>query len=166
MEIKIGGREIPMILSSLEMLTIQEEIGCTVAQLRDEVFAVVFHPDADTEKGEQAYTIEIMKDAKKVKKMAQLIRICGNAGLEEAGQEPDLTDKWILRNIKPGRVLPYALIMMAAVNDAMRMETAETDERGPVDEVLAEENRKKEPGSSPTGESAPADSSPDSGGTK
>ena len=165
MEIIIGGRTIPLLLSTFELIEIQDAIGCTVAQLRDEVFAVVFHPDADTEKGEQAYTIEIMKDAKKVKKMAQLIRICGNAGLEEAGQEPDLTDKWVLRNIKPGRVLPYALIMMAAVNDAMRMETAEA-ENGPVEEVLAEENRQKEPGSSPTGESAPADSSPDSGGTK
>jgi hypothetical protein len=40
----------------------------------------------------------------------------------------------------------YAVAMMAAVNAAMHMESAEKDNGGPVDEVLAEENRKKEQG--------------------
>ena len=33
--------------------------------------------------------------------MAKLIRILGNAGLEEAGEAPDLTDKKVLRAMKP-----------------------------------------------------------------
>ena len=147
MEIKIGDRTIPMLLTAYELQDIQKDIGCTVGQLADEVFAIEYHPDADEEKGEQVRTIEIMKDANKIRKLGTLIRICGNAGLEEAGQEPDLTDKWIMRHIKIDMVLLYAVAMMKVINEAMRTEIAEKEaEDGPVDEILAEENRKKEPG--------------------
>jgi hypothetical protein len=146
MEIKIGNRTIPLVLTAYEMQDIQKDIGCTVGQLRDDVFAVVHHPDADTENGESEYTIELMKDAEKVRKLGTLIRIMGNAGLEEAGQEPDLTEKWIMRHMSVAKVMVYAVAMMAAVNAAMHMESAEKDNSGPVDEVLAEENRKKEQG--------------------
>ena len=152
--IRIGEREIPMLMTSYEMIAIQEEIGCTVGQLRDEVFAIEHDVETDV------YKCLIRDDREKLKKFAALVRILGNAGLEEAGEEPDLTDKWILRNIKPGMMLVYVMLVAAVVNDAMSMETSEMTE-GPVDEVLAEENRKKEPGSLHTGESAPAGSSPD-----
>lgn len=151
MEIKIGGRVIPVTLTTFEMIAIQDEIGCTVGQLRDEVFGI----EHDLETDEYKFTIMDSKD--KLKKFGTLLRILGNAGLEEAGQDPDLTDKWILRHMKPGMVMPYVLVTTAVINEAMKMETAEDKADGPVDEVLAEENRKKEPGSLPTGESAPAD---------
>lgn len=159
MEIKIGGRTIPLTLTVFEMIAIQDEIGCTVAQLRDNVFGI----EHDLETDEYRFTVA--DDREKIKKFGTLLRIMGNAGLEEAGQEPDLTDKWILRHIRPALLLPYVIAATAAINDAMKMETDEPGS-GPVDEVLAEENRKKEPGSSPTGESAPADSSPGSEQTK
>lgn len=159
MEIKIGGRTIPLTLTVFEMIAIQDEIGCTVAQLRDNVFGI----EHDLETDEYRFTVA--DDREKIKKFGMLLRIMGNAGLEEAGQEPDLTDKWILRHIRPALLLPYVIAATAAINDAMKMETDEPGS-GPVDEVLAEENRKKEPGSSPTGESAPADSSPGSEQTK
>ena len=147
MEIKIGNRTIPLVLTAYEMQDIQKDIGCTIGQLRDDVFAVVHHPDADTEKGESEYTIELMNDAGKVRKLGTLIRIMGNAGLEEAGQEPDLTDKWIMRHMSVAKVMAYAVAMMAAVNAAMHTEATEKNaDNGPVDEVLAEENRKKEQG--------------------
>ena len=146
MEIKIGKRVIPLALTSYEMQDIQKDIGCKVGQLRDDVFAVTYHPDADVEKGEQLYTVDILDDAEKIRKLGTLIRICGNAGLEEAGQEPDLTDKWVMRNIRIPMVLTYAIIMIAVVNEAMKTEMAEQQEDGPVDEILAEENRKKEQG--------------------
>jgi hypothetical protein len=153
MDIKIGDRTIPMILTVCEMAEIQEAIGCTVAQLRDEVFGLKHNLETDE------YTFGIMDDKDKIRKFGKLLRILGNAGLEEAGQAPDLTDKWILRRIKPGMLMPYVIAATAVISEAMDTEADKT-QSGPVDEVLAEENRKKEPGSSPTGESAPADSSP------
>jgi hypothetical protein len=74
------------------------------------------------------------------------VRILGNAGLEEAGQEADLTDKWVLRNMKPAMILPYVIVVLSVINDAMLMESAKEEKTGPVDEVLEEQNRKKEPG--------------------
>ena len=159
MEIKIGGRTIPMTMTSYEMLTIQDEIGCTVGQLRDNVFGV----EQNLETGE--YSFSVATDREKLKKFGTLLKILGNAGLEEAGQEPDLTDKWILRHIKPIMLMAYVVAATAVINEAMKMES-EANSDGPVDEVLAEENRKKGPGSSPTGESAPADSSPGSAETR
>ena len=138
-EIKIGGRTIPLMMSSLEMADIQEEIGCTVGQLRDDVFGL--QVDFETDK----ITFGIIEDGKKIKKFATLIRILGNAPLEESGQEPDLTDKWILRHMKPGMIRGYVLCVSAVINLAMKMETGKKQE-GPVDEVLEEENRKKEQG--------------------
>jgi len=140
--LKIGGREIPMMLSVYEALAIQEDIGCTIGEMRDQVFGI----EHDIETDEYRFTVA--KDKEKIKKLASLIRICGNAGLEEAGQEPDLTDKWILRHMSVPMILAYAIVMTAVVNEAMKTEAAEKQaESGePVDEVLAEENRKKEPG--------------------
>ena len=155
---KIGGREIPMALTVFEMIAIEDEVGCTVGQLRDQVFGIDHNLETDE------YKFTLINDKTKMKRFGSLLRIMGNAGLEEAGQEPDLTDKWILRHMKPGMVMAYVVAAMAVINDAMQMESEEKKEDGPVDEVLAEENRKKGPGSSRSGESAPADSSPDSAG--
>ena len=153
MEIRIGGREIPMTLTTFELIAIQEEIGCTIGQLQDQVFGLEKNLETDE------YKFNLAEDKERLKKFGKLIRILGNAGLEEAGQETDLTDKWILRHMKPVMIMAYVIVITAVINEAMKMESAQDD--GPVDEVLAEENRKKEPGSLPTGESAPADSSPD-----
>ena len=138
MEMTIGGRTFPLMLSSFETLTIQEEIGCTVGQLRDQVFGIVHNIETDE------YRTTMREDPEKLKKFGKLIRIMGNAGLEEAGQEPDLTDKWVLRHIRHGMIIPYMIQLSEIINDAMKMEIKEEKTDGPVDEVLEEENRKKE----------------------
>ncbi len=153
MEIKIGGRTVPMVLTVFEMVAIQEEIGCTIGQVKDEIFGLEHNLETDE------YSFSMLEDKEKLKKFGRLIRILGNAGLEEAGQTPDLTDKWVLRNIRPAMLMAYTIAVSSVLNDAMKMESAEK-EKGPVDEVLEEQNRKKEPGSLPTGESAPTDSLP------
>lgn len=145
MEIIIGKRTIPLLLTTFELIEIQKEIGCTVAQLRDEVFGV-YQDDENGPEGKPHWHFSVVTDGKKMEKLGKLIRITGNAGLEDAGQDPDLTDKWILRNIKPAMVLPIALVMMTVVNESMMMETAKKEENsGPVDVTIEEENRKKEP---------------------
>lgn len=145
MEIIIGKRTIPLLLTTFELIEIQNEIGCTVAQLRDEVFGVYQDEENGTE-GKPKWHFSVATDGKKMEKLGKLIRITGNAGLEDAGQDPDLTDKWILRNIKPAMVLPIALVMMTVVNESMMIESAKNEENsGPVDVTIEEENRKKEP---------------------
>lgn len=156
--LNIGGREIPLILSTYELADIQEEIGCTAAQMQDQVFGIERVMEDEQEKT----LFHVAENPEMMRKFAKLIRICGNAALEEKGEAPDLTDKWIMRRIKPGNIIVYALIMMGLIVDAMKTEIGSMKkDDGPVDEILEEENRKKEQGSSPTGESAPMDSSPD-----
>lgn len=145
MEINLGGRKIPLLLTTLELAEIQEDIGCTVAQLRDEVFGITEDDEPD-ENGKPVFRFGVMNDPKKIRKMGTLIRILGNAGLEEQGEEPDLTDKWVLRAMKPGLIIPMAVILIAVINEAMRQEKTEEKQSGPVDVTIEEENRKKEQG--------------------
>ena len=142
-EIIIGGRTIPLYYSAYEMVAIQEEIGCTAYQLRDEVFGIR-QADEDDPK---SIVFDVATDMQKTKKMGTLIRILGNAGLEESGQEPDLTDKWVLRNIKSGMVLVYAVVLFNVICEGNKMESAEKEETGPVDVLVEEQNAKKQPGS-------------------
>lgn len=146
--IKLRDREIPLYCSTLEMETIEEEIGCTLGQLRDEVFGLrLKDPEADPDKVEN-WIFGLYSEPEKKRKFGKLIRILGNAGLEESGAEPDLTDRWVLRGIKPGMLLIYALVVLSVTNEAQRSEVAaeEQEESGPVDELVEEENRKKAPG--------------------
>ena len=142
---KLGGREIPLYYSTYETIAIQEEIGCTAYQLKEVVFGA---EKIDEELGwePENMRLTVANDPARMKKLGTLIRILGNAGLEEEGQAPDLTDKWILRNMKPGSVLLYAVIVLAVISTGNSMEAKE-ENQGPVDEILEEENAKKQPGS-------------------
>lgn len=143
MEINLGGRKIPLLLTTLELAEIQEDIGCTVAQLRDEVFGLTEDDEPD-ENGKPVFRFGVVNDPKKIRKMGTLIRILGNAGLEEQGEEPDLTDKWVLRALPPGWIIPMAVILASVVQEAMKQEKTEEKQSGPVDVTIEEENRKKE----------------------
>lgn len=141
--IRLGQREIPLVFTTFEMIAIQEEIGCTAAQLRDEVFGLRQKDEDDPE----SWIMDCAREPKKAKKLGKLIRILGNAGLEEDGKEPDLTDKFVMRHIAPGMIVPYGLTVLAAINEGMRMETAEEKkDEGRVDMIIEEEEAKKAPG--------------------
>jgi hypothetical protein len=141
--IKIGGREIPLLYTTYELIAIQEAIGCTGHQLREEVFGI----RQENEDDPNSIVFDCVTHGEKTKNLGKLIRILGNAGLEEAGKEPDLTDKWILKHIKPGMIMMYALAAWAVVNAGNMIENTKTNEKeGPVDEVLEEQNAKKQPG--------------------
>ena len=141
--IKIGGREIPLYYSSYEMIAFQEDIGCTAFQLNEEVFGI----KRDDEDEESPVRFGVITDMEKLKKLGTLIRILGNAGLEQEGKEPDLTDKWVLRNIKPGMIMVYVIALVAVIHEGNKIESTKTEEEtGPVDEGLEEQNAKKQPG--------------------
>ena len=75
----------------------------------------------------------------------KLIRILGNAGLEETGQDPDLTDRWVMKHIRPNMIASYAVAVMYVINEGNQME-AKRENNGPVDEGLEEEEGKKQQG--------------------
>lgn len=142
-KIKLGGMEIPLLFSTFETLAIQEQIGCTGSQLKDFVFGIRKEEKDDDPDPEIHF--DILDDPKRQKMFATLICILGNAGLEDEGQEAVLTEKFVMRNIKPGNLFFYVLAVLAVVNDAYRMESAK-EQTGPVDETLEEENAKKPQG--------------------
>ena len=143
--LKIGGREIPLYYSTYETIAIQRDIGCTAFQLNEQVFGVE-KIDEEEDASLENVKLTVVNDPDKMEKLGKLIRILGNAGLEENGQEPDLTDKWVLRNMKPAMLMLYAVVMMAVITEGNIME-ARDEKKGPVDEVLQEENAKKQQGS-------------------
>lgn len=145
-EIKIGGRVVPLSYSAYEMIEIQKQIGCTAFQLKDVVFGIQKEEDENDPNAEPKVTIGVADDPERLEKMGKLITILGNAGLEEKGEEPDLTEKWVLRQMKPALIIGYAIATMAEITAGNMME-ARQEESGPVDETLEEEQAKKQPGS-------------------
>ena len=65
--------------------------------------------------------------------------------MEESGQEPDLTDKWVMRHLKPGMIMVYVIALVALIAEGNRIESIRPEE-GPVDEGLEEEMAKKPTG--------------------
>ena len=142
MDVKIGKRTIPLFYSTYEMIAIQKEIGCTAYELKEKVFGVRQTDEDDP----MSIVLDVVTDPERTMRLGTLLKILGNAGLEEAGQEPDLTDKWILRNMKPPLIMPYALAAMAVITDGNKVESPKDENEGPVDEILEEQNAKKQPG--------------------
>ena len=141
--IEIGGRKIPLLYTTCELIEIQKAIGCTGFQLKTEVFGVHLENEDDPD----SVAMDVIRNPEKIEKLCKLIRIMGNAGLEENGETADLTDKWVRRHIKPVMILPYAVMTLAEVMEGNRMESPKTEgNRGPIDEGLEEENEKKQPG--------------------
>ena len=140
--IKIGKREIPLFYSTKELIDIQREIGCTGFELKDKVFGLR-QVDEDNP---ESIVLDVVTDPERMEKLGTLIMILGTAGLEEDGQEPDLTLKWVLRNIRPAMIAIYAVTVMAVIIQGNQMEQKEEENSGPVDMILEEENAKKQPG--------------------
>ena len=136
--ITLGTREIPLVYTTYEMLTIQQEIAPLSKAIR---LVLGRDPEVDDEKdpaGNRYGSPEHLAAA------ATLIRILGNAGLEEAGEEADLTDKRVLRMLKPSELANAVSGCMDAMNEGMASEFPEKEKEGPVNVTLEKINKKKE----------------------
>ena len=134
--ITLKGREIPLIYTSWEMKQIQEEIAPM-----SEAISIILGRNRDDEKDTSNYG-----GARQLDAIGKTIKILGNAGLEEAGEVPDLTDKWVMRALKPSEVVAAVNRLMDAFNDGMASEIPEKEQDGPVDVTLEEMKKKKEAG--------------------
>jgi len=127
--IKIGDREIPLRFKMTEFAEIEEEIG-NLGEVRD----------------------LLLKGKKRIRNIAAVIRILGNAGLKHAEEPADLTDEWLLENMNPYELMAYQLAVMACMTkESESQAAAEEDKDKEVDVVLEEINRKKETVNSHTG---------------
>ena len=132
--ITLKGREIPLIYTTWEMKQIQEELGPL-----SRAISLVMGRNPDDKEDMSRYG-----SAEHLGAAAKLIRILGNAGLEEAGEAPDLSDKKVLRALKPADLITAVNACMDAMADGMKSEIPEKEEEGPVDVTLEEINKKKE----------------------
>jgi len=134
--IEIKGRKVPLIYTTFEMKLIQEEIG----QI-SRAISLVTGRNPDDEKDRSKYA-----GAEHLGAVAKMIRILGNAGLEENGEEANLTEKMILRALRPADLANVINSCMEAMNEGMRSEIPpKKDEPGQkVDVTLEEIEKKKE----------------------
>jgi len=133
MTITLKGREIPLLYTTYEMKTIQEEIAPIGRALK-----LILGRNPDDEEDMSLYGGPAHLEA-----AAKMLRILGNAGLEEAGEDPNLTDKWVMRAIRPAELAEIINACFEAMNEGMKSEIPEKEETGPVD-VTLEEMKKKE----------------------
>ena len=132
--ITIKGQQIDLLYTTYEMKKIQEEIAPLGKAIK---MLAGINPENEEDKD---YAI----GAERIGVVAKFIRIMGNAALEEAGEEPNLTEKSIMRRMKQGELREAAGACMEALSDGMESEIPEKEQKGPVDVTLEEINKKKE----------------------
>lgn len=140
--LKIGGRELPVYYSTYELIAIERQLGCTGFQIKDQVMGIRQTDEEDP----SSIVFDVVDDPVRQEKLGVLITILCNAGLEMEGKKPDVTAKWVLRHMKPGMVLFYAMGVMTVIQEGNDMTEQEEENEGPVDVLLEEENAKKQQG--------------------
>lgn len=118
-EVRIGGRVIPLRYNMRTQLLVEEELGTDFYELQN----------------------KLNKDKKSTKVTIGAIRIMGNEGLKAAGEAPDLTDEWLIDHMSPAKIMDYRLAAMAALVAGWYMETDNSYEE--KQDVVLNEIRKK-----------------------
>ncbi len=130
--ITLKGREIPLVYTTYEMKQVQEEIAPI-----GKVISLVLGRNPEDKTDTSGFG-----SAEHLKAAAALIRILGNAGLEEAGEAADLTEKKIMRALSPIEFPAAVQACMEAMTEGMASEYPEEEKTGPVD-VTLEDLKKK-----------------------
>lgn len=144
--ITLKGREIPLLYTTYEMKMIQEEIAPVNQTIRLIMGRTREEPPAAFDEDGKEIPVDDSQygSAEHLEAVAKAVKILGNAGLEEAGEAPDLTEKWIMRAVKPVRMPEIANACMDAMTEGMKSELPDKEDDGPVD-VTLQEMKKKEP---------------------
>ena len=130
----LKGREIPLLYTVFEMKEIQEDL-CPLGELFYRLLG---------SNGEDPEDRSGFGGPDHLSAVAKLVRIMGNAGLEEAGENPDLTEKKIMRAMKPAQITDVVKACSEVIREALESEVPETDSDEPKDVVLEKLNKKKE----------------------
>lgn len=138
-KLTLGKREIPLLYTVLELKQAQEEIA-PIHRLP----SLLTGRNPDDEKDASWFA-----GAEHLNALGKMIRIMGNAGLEEAGEKPDLTDRGVMRAMKPSQLTTYVNACMDAMAEGMMSEIPDTKD-GPVDVTLEEIKKNDSQDGSPT----------------
>lgn len=133
--ITLKGRVIPLLYTTYEMKEVQEKVGPL-----HEVMDRLLGRNPEDEKDISGFGKTDHLDT-----AAKMIMILGNAGLEENGEEPDLTEKKVLRALKPTELADAVVLCADAIADGMSSEIPNKVKPGKVDVTLEEIEKKKEP---------------------
>lgn len=133
--IVLKGREYPLLYTTLEMKTIQERIASPLAK----AVRLCTGRNPEDENDTEWFGSDRHLDA-----LAKLIVIMAEAAAEEAGGDCDLTEKKVLRAMRPTEIGDAINACMAAFADGMHSEIEPKEEKGPVDVTLEQMNKKKE----------------------
>lgn len=133
-KVTLKGREIPLLYTTYEMKLIGEQIAPIQKAIR-----LMMGQNPEDEKDTSLYG-----SAQQIETIGKMICILGNAGLEEAGEDPDLTEKKVLRILRPAELGDTVNSVIDALNEGMLSEIPEKKKDGPVDVTLEEMNKKKE----------------------
>ena len=131
--ITLKGREIPLLYTTYEMKELQEQFG-SLSEFDYKLLGKNKDDPEDTSKYGGTEQLDTVAGA---------LRILGNAGLEDAGEDANLTDKWILRALRPAQLIDAVKAIMTALQEGNRSEIPEKKQTGPVD-VTLEEIKKNE----------------------
>lgn len=132
-KINLKGREVPLLFTMMEMKAMQEEI-CRL----DDLQYVLFGRNKENPDDMSGYC-----SAEHLGALAKALRIMGNAGLEEAWEAPDLTDKKVMRSLNPRMIGEACTACMEAISEGMASEIPPKTAEGPVDVGLQEMEAKK-----------------------
>ena len=126
----ISDREIPLRYDLRVQIQVEDELDMDFYGLQD----------------------KLIGEDKKIatKTILSALRIMGNAGLRSSGQAPDLTEGWLLENVRLRHLQKYATALMGAMVAGWWMETDDSfNEKHDV--VLEEIRKKNESTESPAG---------------
>ena len=132
--ITLKGRVIPLLYTTYEMKEVQEKVG-PLHEVMDRLLGR--NPEDENDDSGFGKTDQLDTAAK-------MIMILGNAGLEENGEEPDLTEKKVLRALKPTELADAVVLCAEAIADGMSSEIPKKVKPGKVDVTLEEIEKKKE----------------------
>ena len=133
--ITLKGREIPLLYTTYEMKQIQEEVAPFTKAV-----AMLLGRNPEDEDDTSRFG-----SAEHLETIGKILRILGNAGLEEAGEKPDLTEKRILRSLRPAEIGETVNALTNAMQEGMASEIPETKQTGPVDVTLEEIKKNEAP---------------------
>lgn len=128
------GKEIPLVYSTLQMLDIQEDIAPI-----EKAIQLVNGVNPDDKKDRSR-----IGGKDQLKALGAFLRILGNEGLRQQGQEQNLEDREVLSWIKPYEILFAVNACMEEMGKGMHSEIPPKEEDGPVDVTLEDMKKKEE----------------------
>lgn len=120
MAMTAAGRELQFFFNNDAWLEIEETFGTI-----DRMFDLI--------DGEEA----------PLKHQLKMTAIIINAGLKKAGGTPDITPEWLKEHLSPKQIRKSGTMAKMAIKIGWKRENVDDDDDTPIDEVLAEIEKKK-----------------------